>query len=103
MIWDVRYTKSAEQDLQGIYDYIADVLLEPNIAERQIDRIIAATDSLEYMPLRHRLCDYEPWCSKGWRFLPVDKYLIFYFPNESLGTVTVMRIMYGGRDIEKNL
>jgi len=33
MIWKVIYTESAYQDLDGIFDYIADVLLEPVIAQ----------------------------------------------------------------------
>lgn len=103
MIWDVCYTDTAIQDLQGIYDYIADILLEPDIAGEQTDRIMDAADSLEHMPFRHRLYDYEPWQSKGLRVLPVDNYLIFYLPDESQYTVTIIRIMYGGRDIEKHM
>ena len=103
MIWDVYYADSARKDLQGIYDYIADVLSEPGIAERQIDRIIDAADSLEHMPFRYRLYDYEPWHSRGLRVLPVDNYLVFYIPDESRSTVAVIRIMYRGRDIEKHL
>ena len=62
MIWDVHYTNSANLDLHGIYDYIADVLLEPGIAERQTDRIMDAADSLEHMPFRHHL---QPHISDG--------------------------------------
>ncbi|MDR0272434.1 MAG: type II toxin-antitoxin system RelE/ParE family toxin [Clostridiales bacterium] len=72
MIWTVQYTDSAEQDLQGIYDYISDVLLVPETAEKQTERILDAAESLEHMPYRHRLCDYEPWRSRGWRVMPVD-------------------------------
>ena len=103
MIWEVSYTDSAHLDLQEIYDYIADVLFEPAIAQKQTDRIMDTADSLNFMPLRHRLCDYEPWRSRGWRFVPVDNYLIFYLPDESQNTVFIMRIMYGGRDIEEHL
>jgi len=103
MIWHVRYTKSAGQDLQNIYDYISNVLLEPGTAEKQTDRIMDAAYSLEHIPLCHCLCDYEPWHSNGWRVMPVDNYLVFYFPDESQNAVTIFRIMYGGRDIEKHL
>ena len=103
MNWHVHYTKSAEQDLQGIFDYISNVLLEPAIAEKQTERIMDAADSLEHMPLRHRLCDYEPWRSEGWRVMPVDNYLVFYFPDKSKDIVAISRIMYAGRDIEKHL
>ena len=62
-----------------------------------------AVDSLGHMPLRHRLYDNEPWKTKGLRVLPVDNYLIFYLPDELQGVVAIIRIMYGGRDIERHL
>jgi len=103
MTWDVNYTNDALQDLQDIYDYIALILLEPGIAEKQTDRIMNAADSLDHMPLRYRLYDDEPWRSRGLRVLPVDNYLIFYLPDESQNTIAIIRIMYGGRDVDKQL
>jgi len=102
MIWDVHYTNSAEQDLQDIYDYISYILLIPETAKRHADEIMDAADSLEHMPFRHRLCDYEPWRSRGWRVMPVNNYLVFYLPDESQGNVAILRIIYAGRDIEKH-
>jgi len=103
MIWCVYYTDDAEQDLQDIYDYIADILLEPGTAAKQADRIMDAADSLNHMPLRHRLYDFEPWYSMGLRVMPVDNYVMFYLPNEADSTVAIIRIMYGGRDFERHL
>jgi len=103
MIWNVFYTDEAQEDLQGIYDYIAYVLLVPEAAARQADRIMDAVDSLDHMPLRYRLYDHEPWRSKGLRMLSVDNYVLFYLPNETDGTVAIIRIMYGGRDFERQL
>ena len=37
------------------------------------------------------------------RILPVDNYLVFYVPAHDDLTVTVMRILYGGRDIDRQL
>ena len=103
MIWDVNYTNDAQQDLQDIYDYISLILLEPGIAAKQTDRIMDAADSLNHMPFRYRLYEYDPWRSKGLRILPVDNYLIFYLPDKSKNTVTIIRIMYGSRDVDKHL
>ena len=83
MKWKIEYTHAADSDLQNIYDYIANVLLEPHIAQKQTDRIMHTAESLDFMPFRHRLCDYEPWRSRGWRFVPIDNYLVFYLPDES--------------------
>lgn len=103
MIWKVNYTEDAEQDLQSIFDYISDVLLEPVTATNQTNRIMDAADSLDHMPLRYRLYDKEPWQSRGLRVMPVDNYLVFYLPDETKKTVAIIRIMYGGRDIDKHL
>lgn len=102
-LWCVFYTDDAEQDLQGIFDYIKDALLEPITAEKQTNRIMDAADSLDCMPLRFRLYDYEPWRSRGLRIMPMDNYLVFYLPTESQKTVAIIRIMYAGRDTKKQL
>lgn len=103
MRYEVVYTAAARQDLRDIYEYIAYELLEPDIAVNQADRIMKAIRSLEQMPMRHTLYEEEPWNSQGLRLLPVDNYLILYLPDEAVHVVNIVRIMYGGRDIRKQL
>lgn len=47
--------------------------------------------------------DKEPWCSRGLRIMPVDNYVVFYIPDEDTKTVTVVRVMYNGRDVDTQL
>lgn len=103
MIFSVVYSSEARQDLRDIYEYIAYELLEPDTAAGQTNRIMKAARSLEQMPMRHRLYEEEPWHSQGLRFLPVDNYLIFYLPDETNNIVNIIRIMYGGRDVKRQL
>lgn len=103
MKFQVVYTAKARQDLRDIYEYIAYELLVPDIASGQTNRIMKAARSLENMPMRHRLYEEEPWHSQGLRFLPIDNYLIFYLPDENTKTVNIIRIMYGGRDVKRQL
>ena len=103
MIFDVSYSAEARQDLRDIYEYIAYELLVPGTAARQAERIMKAARSLEQIPMRYRLYEGEPWHSQGLRVLPVDNYLVFYLPDETNATVSIIRIMYGGRDIENQL
>lgn len=35
--------------------------------------------------------------------MPVDNYLVFYIPSDDTQSVTVIRVMYGGRDTDKQL
>ena len=103
MIFHVAYSAEARQDLRDIYEYIVYELLVSETAAGQTERIMKAIRSLEQMPMRHRLYEEEPWHSQGLRVLPADNYLVFYLPDENSATVNIIRIMYGGRDIDKQL
>lgn len=103
MNFEVSYSAEARQDLRDIYEYIAYELLATETAAGQTERIMKAVRSLEQMPMRHRLYEEEPWHCQGLRVLPVDNYLVFYLPDETSATVSIIRIMYGGRDIDKQL
>lgn len=103
MRYNIVYSAEARQDLRNIYQYIAYELLESGVASAQVDRIMKAVRALDEMPMRHRLYEEEPWYSKGLRFVPVDNYVVFYLPIENEAVVNVVRIMYGGRDIRKQL
>ena len=35
--------------------------------------------------------------------IPFEMKLVFYLPDETSATVSIIRIMYGGRDINKQL
>ena len=75
---------TARDDLRGIYEYIAYNLFVPITAK---------------FPLYKK----EPWHSAGLRFFPVNNYVIFYIANETDNTISVIRIMYGGSNIEVRL
>jgi len=103
MTYKVIYSDDVKRDLAGILKYIGDVLVEPVTAVKQVARIKKAADSLDYMPFRHRVYDIEPWKSQGIRVFPVDKFLIFYKPDELQNTVTIIRILHGSVNIERHL
>lgn len=58
---------------------------------------------LEEFPEKFRHYEKEPWRSRGLRVMPVDNYLVFYIPDQDTGIVTVIRIMYAGRDVDSQL
>jgi toxin ParE1/3/4 len=101
--WKVVYTEQSENDLRGIYEYIAFSLLEPETAKKQTRRIMEAVAKLSLLPLRCPLYKKEPWFSKGLRVLQIDRYLAFYLPMQEQKTIVVIRIMYSGRNIEEQL
>ena len=103
MIWTIYYSAEARQDLREIHEYISDVLMAPAAAANQVRKIMEGIRGLEEMPMRHRLYEEEPWYSQGLRFLPVGNYLVFYLPDEASTTINIIRIMYRGRDVRKQL
>ena len=103
MKWTVFYTNTAEQDLRSIYDHIATTLCAVDTAKNLVRQIMEEIASLDEMPNRYAKYDKEPWKDRGLRFFSVKNYVIFYLPNEETKTVYIIRIMYGGRDIEKQL
>ena len=103
MSMKIAYTHAARQDLKEIFEYISQVLLAPGTAQALTEKIMAEIRTLIDFPERNPLYKDELWRSKGIHFLPVKNYLVFYTVNKETDTVTIARIMYGGRDISRQL
>lgn len=73
MIYEVTTTGQADADLRGIYEHIAFELLSPDNAAGQLDRLEEHIIGLEK------------------------------FPDKDAGIVTVIRVLYAGRDIDSQL
>ncbi|GAP00287.1 type II toxin-antitoxin system RelE/ParE family toxin [Fructobacillus ficulneus] len=103
MMFTVKISEQAKADIQGIYEYIAFELNAPKNAARQLDRLEGAIQKLNTFPDSHQLYSNEPWRSRGLRFLPVNNYLVYFIVNTDSAMVWVIRVMYGGRNIEYQL
>lgn len=103
MSWAIQYTEKAMDDLRGIYEYIAYNLFVPITAKKQVNTIMDEISKLDTNPHIFPLYKKEPWNSAGLRFFPVNNYVVFYIPNDTNNTISVIRIMYGGSNIESRL
>lgn len=101
--YKVIYAPAALDDLRTIYSYIAYELMAEKAAENQTNRIRDRIRKLEYYPEKHKQVDWEPWASMHMRFMPVDRYVVYYSVNKTEMTVTVARIFHAGRDVERIL
>lgn len=72
-------------------------------AAEQAGRIMERIRSLSEMPMRYRLYGDEPWHSRGLRFFSIDNYFVFYLSEENDNIVYIVRIMYSGRDVRRQL
>lgn len=103
MIFEVEISDQADIDLRNIYEYIAFELQSPENAGGQLDRLEKSIMGLDQMPERFREYEKEPWHSRGLHIMPVDNYCVLYIPDIDKAVVTIIRVMYGGRDIETQL
>lgn len=103
MIYEVEISEQADSDLRRIFEYIAFELQSPENASGQLDRLEEQILSLDTLPERYRKYEKEPWKSLGLRVLPVDNYVVFYIPDSDKKVVTILRVMYAGRDIDNQL
>ena len=103
MKYSVTLTEQAIADLKEIFKYIAVDLQSVEIASGQLDRLEEAIASLDMMPERYPVYDKQKWRERNLRIMPVDNYLVFYIPNRDKSTVAIMRVMYSGRDVERQL
>lgn len=103
MTYSVEISDQAEQDLRGIYTYIACKLRATQNAAAQLARLEENIYALDQMPERYRRYEKEPWHSRGWRIMPVDHYCVFYIPDHSHRVVNIIRVLYAGRDMETAL
>ena len=103
MTYRIEMTDQAENDLREIFEYVAFSLLAPDNAVRLLNRMEDRISALFQMPQRFKPYDKEPWNSRGLRMMPVDNFIVFYIPDSDKRIVTVIRVMYGGRDIDNVL
>ena len=103
MKYAIIFTETAQTDLSAIFQYIAVDLQSVQNASHQLARLEKAIASLEEMPERHRVYDWKNWRERHLHIMLVDHYLVFYITTQEDFTVTIMRILYGGRDIDSQL
>ena len=86
----VAYAPEALDDLKAIYTYLAQVLQALRSQIRALDQL----------PARYPLVDWAPWNRMGMQKMPVGNFVVFYTVDRESAAVTVIRIVYGGRDLE---
>ncbi len=97
--YKVVYTNKAIAEIRGIHNYISEVLLMPETAKKQINSIMDMVDSLCLMPARNPL--YVGGKFKDIRKVKADNFIIFYRVYDNTKVVSIIAVMYGGRDLDK--
>lgn len=90
----VKLYPHAYRDLDEIYIYIADTLLESNAAFRMVDEIESIILSLETFPERGSIRRVGAYANRGYRQLFYKKYTIIYCVVEEKKEVHILTIRY---------
>ena len=78
MSFQIEFTKSAKEDLNDIYSYIAFTLFSPDVAVNMYHSIIDGIRSLNQLPFRNAVINDEPWENHGLRKCFIKNYTVFY-------------------------
>jgi toxin ParE1/3/4 len=92
--YEIRYLRTAECDLYGIFDYISRD--NPSAAQTLLERIEYSIAGLATNPFLGRVPRDFRLKNKGYRMLVVEKHLVFYVIKNR--TVQIRRIIHGARD-----
>lgn len=93
------FTDSASRDLDEILSYVSYELKNPQAAKDLLDGIKAEINNICSFPFSGEEVKNEFVILQGVRRVTVGNYNLYYYPNESKRTVTVLRIIYGKRDL----
>lgn len=95
--YNIVLTDNAKTDLEEIYKYISENLIEPNSANRLMEKIEKEILLLERNPYSCVEVIVKPH-KKKYRKLVIGKYIVLYRINEELKEVVIDDIIYGKRD-----
>ncbi len=87
--------KYAQKDLESIYNYISNNLVNKDAAIKLLNKIIDKFDTVALFPKSAPLINNEYVKNKNIRKLLVDNYIAFYEVDDIYKEIRIIRIMYG--------
>jgi len=90
----VKLLSKAYFDLDNIYTYVSEFLLEPETAQKLIDSLEEVIFSLEQLPKRGSLRKTGVYAGKGYRQLFFKNFTIVYRINEEQKQVLIITVRY---------
>ncbi len=92
--YKVKLMGRALRDIDSIYKYIAEILLEPGTASKLVERIEQEILSLEHFPNRCPIRKTGVYANKGYRQLFIKNFTVIFRVNEIEKTVIVITVRY---------
>lgn len=102
-MYKIEYLPAAQNDLLEILKYIAVNLANKKAATEITKEIVAKIDGLAEFPYKNAVYNPIRPLNYEYRKLPVKNYLVFYRVDEDLKLITVVRLIYGRRNVNRIL
>ncbi len=98
MDYTVKMTSFAINQVREIKRYITYAFSAPDIAEKYVKKIEEGILSLEFMPERCPIVEYEQWRLKKIRMLTINNFIVYYYVDNNEQNVWVIAVFYGKSD-----
>ena len=95
--YSVKLLRRAVQDIDDIYTYIAETLVEPETALKLVGRLEEAIFSLDTLPHRCPERRSGVYANYGYRQLLMENYTIIFRIDEAHQQVIVVTVRYAPR------
>ena len=102
-MYSLEFLPVAKNDMLEIVKYISEKLKNPVAAQNLAEEFISSAERICEFPYSNKVYTPIKPLEMEYRRIIVNNYLMFYTVDEPNKTVTVMRVIYARRDIEKQI
>ena len=102
-MYNLEFLPIAKNDMLEIIKYISDELKNPVAAQNLAEEFVSSAERICEFPYTNNVYIPIKPLEFEYRRIIVNHYLMFYTVDESAKTVTIMRVIYARRDMEKQL
>ena len=97
-MYNLKFTKIADLDIDQSYTYIKDTLEAPKAAENLFSELYEKIVDILENPYKRALVQDKYLASLGIRSLNIKKYVLYYTIDENKNTISVLRFLHLLRD-----
>lgn len=101
--YKILYNPLAQSDINDIADYIANILYAPVAMQTLLSKFHNAIENLKYFPFSGKSLSKNTRLKFDYRWIMVERYMIFYYVNQTEQNITIARILYAASDYFKKL
>ena len=95
-MYKLKYSEFYHEELKSCINYIKHDLQNPIAAQRLKDEVKKTYKKIKENPFIYPAVPDEYLASKGFRFLMVNNYMLFYTVEKK--EIIILRFLYGSRD-----